>query len=328
MLASFRPPTVKHKRAILDGTDYVCYMFTLSRLPFLHAVHQLGSVGAAARELGYTSSAVSQQVGKLEREVGVPLLEPVGRGVVLTDAALALVDAATEIEAVREAARARLEALAGTMSGSLSVACFPSAIRGVAAPALAALAGTAPRLALRLKELSPEPALEAVTAGEVDVALVHDWVHDRTSFPAHLDTVHLADDPVDLLVPAAHPLAREAAVDLDQTVDDVWVTDVSHGICTRWILDMLDEATRGPRVHYRAEEYASQVELVAAGLCIGLLPRLGRPALPDTVRVVPVRGAVPTRRFLVVFRRTTTRRPAITALTRELEVRVSAASPR
>ena len=76
-------------------------MFELSRLVFLSAVHRHGSVVAAARELGYTSSAVSQQVGKLEREVGARLLEPAGRGVVLTDAALVLVDAAESIQAAR-----------------------------------------------------------------------------------------------------------------------------------------------------------------------------------------------------------------------------------
>ena len=187
-------------------------MFDLSRLSFLNAVHRHGSVGAAARELGYTSSAVSQQVGKLEREVGVRLLEPAGRGVVLTDAALVLVRAAESIETAREVARGRLEELAGSLTGTLHVACFPSAVRGVAAPALGALAVAAPDLRLHLRELAPEPGLEAVAAGYADIALVHDWVHDRTSFPAALETIHLADDPVDLLVPAAHPLAgRESA---------------------------------------------------------------------------------------------------------------------
>jgi molybdate transport repressor ModE-like protein len=293
-------------------------MFEISRLVFLSAVDRHGSVGAAARELGYTSSAVSQQVGKLEREVGVPLLEPAGRGVVLTDAALVLVEASGAIETARETAQAQLEALAGGMAGTLSLACFPSAIRGVAAPALAALATAAPDLRMHLKELSPEPALEALLGGYVDVAIVHDWVQDRTTFPASVETVHLADDPVDLLVPATHPLAGRRSADLAQAVDDVWVTDVSTGICTRWILDMLSASSDAPQVHYRAEEYASQLELVAAGLCVAVLPRVGRPTLPDSVRVVPLKGPVPTRRFIAAHRTTTTRRPAIKRLVEEL----------
>jgi molybdate transport repressor ModE-like protein len=301
-------------------------MFELSRLAFLNAVHRHGSVGAAARELGYTSSAVSQQVAKLEREVGARLLEPAGRGVVLTDAAMVLVEAAVSIEAAREVARGQLEELAGGLTGTLRLACFPSAIRGVAAPALGALAEATPELRIQLRELPPEDGLDAVAGGYADVALVHDWVDDRISFAAALEAVHLADDPVDLVVPAAHPLAGRKSVDLSEAVDDVWVTDVSDSICTRWILDMLDAATENPRVYFRAEEYASQVELVAAGLCVGVLPRLGRPALPINVRVVPLRGPVPTRRFLAVYRRTTSRRPAIRRLLQALQDQVGPAS--
>ena len=293
-------------------------MIDLSRLVFLRAVHRHGSVTAAARELGYTSSAVSQQIGKLQREAGVRLLEPVGRGVVLTDAALVLVDAAVAVEAAEEEARGRLEALSGGLTGSLSLACFPSAVRGVVAPALRSLAEAAPELRIRLRELAPELGLEAVAGGYVDVAVVHDWVHDRTTIAAGLESVHLADDPVDLVVPATHRLAGRRTVALSETVDDVWVTDVSDSICTRWILDMLGAATEHPRVDFRAEEYASQLALVSAGLCVAVLPRLGRPALPDTVRVVALRGPVPTRRFLAVHRASTSRRPAVGRLVEAL----------
>lgn len=293
-------------------------MIDLSRLVFLRAVHQHGSVGAAARALGYTSSAVSQQIGKLQREAGVRLLEPVGRGVVLTDAALVLVDAAVAVDAAREVARGRLEELAGGLTGTLSLACFPSAIRGVAAPALGTLADAAPGLRIRLRELAPDLGLEAVENGYADVAVVHDWVHDRTTLAAGLEAVHLADDPIDLVVPASHPLAGRRVVALSETVDDVWVTDVSDSICTRWILDMLRASTEHPRVSFRAEEYASQVALVSAGLCVAVLPRLGRPALPDTVRVIALRGPVPTRRFMAVHRSATSRRPAIRRLVQAL----------
>ncbi|PKH42817.1 DNA-binding transcriptional regulator, LysR family [Nocardioides alpinus] len=293
-------------------------MIDLTRLVFLRAVHRRGSVAAAARELGYTSSAVSQQIGKLQREAGVRLLEPVGRGVVLTDAALVLVDAAVSVEAARDVALGRLEELAGGLTGTLSLACFPSAIRGVAAPALGALAKAAPGLRVRLRELAPELGLDAVTSGYADVAVVHDWVDDRTTLAAGLVAVHLADDPVDLVVPATHRLAGRRTVALAETVDDVWVTDVSDSICTRWILDMLRAATEQPRVDFRAEEYASQVALVSAGLCVAVLPRLGRPALPDTVRVIPLQGSVPTRRFIAVHRAATSRRPAIRRLVEAL----------
>jgi DNA-binding transcriptional LysR family regulator len=293
-------------------------MFELSRLMFLGAVHRHGSVAAAARELGYTASAVSQQVTKLEREVGLRLLEPAGRSVVLTDAALVLVEAADAVETAGEIARARLEELQGQLAGSLHVACFPSAIRGVASPALGAISQEAPELRLHLREMAPEPGLEAVAGGHVDVALVHDWVHDQISFSAGLETVHLADDPVDLVVPAGHRLAGRESASLRDTIGDVWVMDVSLGICTRWIIDTLRSLTPSPRINFRAEEYASQLALVGAGLCVSVLPRLGRPPLPDNVTIVPLRGQAPTRRFIAAYRHTTARRPAVHRFVEEL----------
>jgi DNA-binding transcriptional LysR family regulator len=300
-------------------------MLDLSRLPYLHAVHVHGSVGAAARALGYTPSAVSQHIGKLEREVGTRLLEPVGRGVTLTDAALILVDAAEAVRAASETAQARLEELDGDLAGTLRVACFPSAIRGVAAPALGSLSAAAPELHFQLREMTPDDGHEAVAGGHVDVALVHDWEHEQGSFSAGLEKRHLADDPVDLAVPADHPLARRTSVSLTETVEEVWVTDVSQGICTRWIIDMLHEHNEHPRIAFRVEEYASQLALVAAGLCVSVLPRLGRPPLPDGVRTVPLTGPVPIRRFVALYRQTSAPRPAIHRLIEEMRRQLSRA---
>jgi DNA-binding transcriptional LysR family regulator len=293
-------------------------MFDVTRLPFLQATHRHGSVAAAARALGYTPSAVSQQIGKLEREVGAVLLEPVGRGVTLTDAALILVEAAEAIRAASENAQARLEDLSGDLVGTLRVACFPSAIRGVAAPALGAIAAAAPKLQFQLREMTPDEAHDAVVNGHADLALVHDWLHEQGAFGAGLEKVHLADDPVDLAVPAGHRFAGQRSVSLAEAADEVWVTDVSRGICTRWIIDLLQEQTEHPRLAFRVEEYASQIALVGAGLCVSVLPRLGRPPLPDTVRTVPLSGPVPTRRFIAVYRQTSAPRPAIHRLVDEM----------
>ncbi len=292
-------------------------------MPFLHAVHRHGSVAEGARALGYTPSAVSQQIGKLEREVGAMLLEPAGRGVVLTDAALVLVDAAEVLQAAGESAQARIDRLDDQLTGSLRVACLPSVIRVVAAPALGDLASTAPQLRVQLREMAPDEGMEAVAGGQVDVAVVHDWEHERATIPAGMDSVHLVDDPVDLVVPAAHPLAARTSVDLLETVDEVWATDVSGGICTRWIIALLRSNTEHPRINFRAEEYASQIALVAAGLCVMVLPRMAKVQLPPTVRVMPLRGEAPTRRLLTVHRRATARRPAVERFVTELQRRLA-----
>src|SRR5690349_17557128 len=102
-------------------------MLDLARLRALHAVHVHGSVGAAATALGYTASAVSQQIAKLERETRTTLLERQGRGVALTEAAQLLAETAQELMAIVERAEVALEERRGRPTGRLTMAAFPTA---------------------------------------------------------------------------------------------------------------------------------------------------------------------------------------------------------
>src|SRR5262245_38517688 len=114
-------------------------MLDLERLRALHAVSKFGTVSAAADALHVTSSAVSQQLAKLERETGQTLLERNGRGVRLTDAAELLAGHADRILCLVEQASADLEAHKGAVIGELSMASFPTAMRGLGPSALCRL---------------------------------------------------------------------------------------------------------------------------------------------------------------------------------------------
>ena len=111
-------------------------MLNLERLRVLQAVARHGSVTAAAAELHVTTSAVSQQLARLERESGTTLVERSGRGIRLTDSALLLAGHASAILAMAEEAQADVDAQAGAVAGRLVLACLPTATRGLAAPAL------------------------------------------------------------------------------------------------------------------------------------------------------------------------------------------------
>lgn len=121
-------------------------MLDLERLRALRAVATYGSVGGAADVMHVTTSAVSQQLAKLEREVGQKLVERNGRGVRLTDAALVLVEHSNEIIARVEQAQADLEAHKGAAVGTVTVAAFPTAARGLLPGAVASLGSSHPRL--------------------------------------------------------------------------------------------------------------------------------------------------------------------------------------
>ncbi|WP_168582973.1 LysR family transcriptional regulator [Gephyromycinifex aptenodytis] len=286
-------------------------MFDPRRLQCLYAVHVHGSVIDAAFELGMTASAVSQQIGKLEREVGALLLERAGRGVVLTDAALVLVDAARQIDGVTERAQARLDALRDDLTGTLRVASFPSAIQALVAPVLGELRVSAPNLRVRVHEMFPDRGHDAVVAGHVDVAVVDAWTHMTPSFSAGLEVTVLLEDPVDLLLPVGHRLADQESISVSDLVDDIWVADDREGFFRAWLINRMGRVRGRPRIDFRVDEAPAQVALTSAGLCVGLMPRLGLVELPDTVRLVPIEGEAPSRRIFALSRESSSRRPAV-----------------
>ena len=182
-------------------------MIDLAAVESLVAVERCGSVGGAAAELGFTPSAVSQQVKRLERQVGATLLERAGRGVVLTAAGRRLVDEGRVLGEQVERLRSRLQGDAGRPSGLLRLAAFSTAVRGIVPPLLAELARSAPDLDVVVHEVEPWDAVAEVAAGRTDVAIVHRWEGMRFHVPPSLRGEPVLTDVADLLVHRDDPLA-------------------------------------------------------------------------------------------------------------------------
>ncbi|MDI5977000.1 LysR family transcriptional regulator [Amycolatopsis magusensis] len=288
-------------------------MLNLERLRVLRAVSTTGSVSGAAAHLHVTTSAVSQQLARLEREVGQPLLERNGRGIRLTDAAALLAAHADRLLAQVERVEADLARHRGAVAGALSMAAFATAARGLLPGALRALRTDHPGLRVRLDEREPPEAISGLCRGDVDVAVVQDWPESPLELPEGLSRETLLDDPLDLAVPADHePRAKLA--------DEEWITWTNGQLCHDWLSRTLGE----PRIVHTASEHSTQLALVAAGLGVALLPRLGRDHVPDGVRVVPIDPA-PTRQVHALWRTSAARRPAIRATV--LALRHAAAHP-
>src|SRR6185503_9804408 len=286
-------------------------MIDLGRLRALHAVAQYGSVNRAAEVLGYTPSAVSQQLTKLERETRTTLIERQGRGIVLTDAARQLASTAARILELVEDAELTLEEQRGQAIGTLKIAAFPTAARGLLPPALARLIDENPGLDVRVTETDPFEAVAAVSRGEMHVAVVHDWQNTPLSLPEGLSRVKLGSDPALVLVPATHRLAGKEFVRAEDLVGERWICQPSGSICHEWLVRTMRRAGVEPEIAYSVAEYQTQLAMLARGIGIGLLPRLGRGPVPDGVVVVPLQPA-PNRRLYAVWCTTTSRRPAIT----------------
>ena len=285
-------------------------MIDLGRLRALHAVAVYGSVGSAAEALGYTPSAVSQQLAKLERETRTILIERRGRGIVLTDAAQQLAATASQVLQLVEDAEVTLEEQRGRAIGSLHIAAFPTAARGLLPAVLPRLIDENPALDVRVSETDPFDAVAAVARGESHIAVVHDWHNTPLTLPDELSRAKLGTDPADVLIPASHRLAGKEFVRADDLVGERWICQPVGTICHDWLIRTMRKAGVEPDVAYSVAEYQTQLAMLARGIGIGLLPRLGRGPLPEGVVAVPLQPA-PSRRLYAVWRTATARRPAI-----------------
>ncbi|GLZ31270.1 LysR family transcriptional regulator [Lentzea sp. NBRC 105346] len=287
-------------------------MLDMGRLRALHAVAAHGSVGAAAEALGFTPSAISQQIAKLERETRTTLLEKRGRGVALTDAAQLLVETAGHVLKLVEEAEVTLEELRGAAVGRLCIGSFATAARGLMPRVLVELAEEHPALDVRLLEIDPPEALDAVSRGELDLAVVHDWTNTPLPVPDELSRMKICDDIADVLIPESNPLADKDVLEPADLAHERWMCQPEGSICHDWLVNTFRAAGIEPNLVYRIGEYQTQFALLAKGIGVALLPRHGRGVVPDNVRVIPLRPT-PTRRLFAVWRTQASRRPAITA---------------
>ncbi|QKV94862.1 LysR family transcriptional regulator [Streptomyces sp. NA02950] len=295
-------------------------MLDLARLRALHAVAVHGSVSAAATALGYTPSAISQQIAKLERETRTTLLERQGRGIALTDAAQHLAATAQQLLAIVEQAETSLEERRGRPTGRLVIGAFATAARGLMPPVLARVREEHPSLDARLLEVDPHLSLDLVAQGVIDMAVAHDWDIAPLPAPEGLERAVIGDDSCDILIPAGHPLAergRERALSRDDLPGQRWICQPPGSVCHDWLVRTLRASGHEPDLAYQAAENHTQIALVAAGLGIALMPRLGRGPLPEGVRAVPLEP-VPVRRLYALWRTGASRRPAITETVRLL----------
>ncbi|MFD5521504.1 LysR family transcriptional regulator [Streptomyces sp. NPDC127066] len=287
-------------------------MLNLERLRTLDALARHGSVSGAAEGLHVTTSAVSQQMSKLEREVGQQLLAKNGRGVRLTDAGRLLAEHAARILSQVELAQSDLEAQRGQVAGELRLSAFPTAARGLFPAALAELRAAHPALRVRSSELEPEAGVAGVVRGDLDLAVVLDWYNKPMPLPDGLVKASILDDPADVAMPAGHRLADRDEVDLGDFADDEWITWAEGEFCHEWLMFTLRSQGVEPRIGHRAGETHTQLGLVAAGLGVCVAPLLGRRPMPEGVVTVPVRQRV-RRHVYVVWRADADRRPSIRA---------------
>lgn len=296
------------------------------RLRALRVVADRGTISAAARDLGYTPSALSHQLRTLARDVGVRLLEPEGRNVRLTQAARTLLARSDELFAHWEEIRGEVQqAGSGASLGQLRLAGFSTAASALLPPVAVAARAAFPHSRVQITEADPAVCFELLLAEQVDVAVVVGTDPLPPTSDPRFEQHPLLTDPLDLVVPPGHRLATKERVTLADAADEQWIMDTPGGTYHQLAMSACTAAGFTPTHAHRAVEWDTCAGLVAAGFGVALVPRLARlPAGADMARVALHGDDAPVRHVRTSLRRGTAGQPEIALALRELR-RVAAA---
>lgn len=286
-------------------------MLSSWRLRLLSQLETLGTVRAVAETMHLSPSTVSQQLAVLETETRARLIERSGRRVRLTPAGLLLARRGREILDQMAEAEAELRALNDEPIGTVRLGVFQSAMFPLAVPAVTRLAGTHPHLHVELIESEPHESGAALRAGEVDV-VVTTTDYPGQAWGADLEIIPLGTDPVVLVLPPGHWLARRPTVHLATCAEEIWASDRPRSYMAELTERLCREAGFAPRIACRFSNVLMQLRHVESGRSIALLPAL---AVEPEHSVVTRELSIPVHRNItVVVRRGGTKRAAVNAV--------------
>jgi DNA-binding transcriptional LysR family regulator len=273
----------------------------LRHLIALKAIAEEGTFGRAAKRLGYTQSAISQQIAMLERIVGRRLIDRPGgpRPVSLTEAGDLLLRHADAIAARLQAAQADLAALDAGDAGPLRIGTYQSVGARVLPELLREFSAAWPQVEVTLQESADDRDLIAlVERGELDLSFVV-----LPLDPGPYEVAELFRDPYVLVVPAASQLAsRDRPPSLRELLDHPLI---SNRTCrtTQRVEDRLRQAGREPHIAFRSDDNGTVQGLVAAGVGVAVVPRLTVDETDPAIRVVDLGDRVPPRLVGVAWHR-------------------------
>ncbi|MFI7323939.1 LysR family transcriptional regulator [Streptomyces rubiginosohelvolus] len=245
----------------------------VKKLRILRTLRDRGTVTATAEALLMTPSAVSQQLTNLAKQLGVDLLEAQGRRVRLTDAAHLVLRHAEAVFAQLERAEAELTGYLRGEAGEVRVAAFSTAVPALVVPAVRLLrAEDLPGPDVRVREAEAAQAYELLTAGEVDLALSL-AAHAPTARDPRFSLFPLLADPLDVALPAGHPLADAPGLRLADLAADRWIFGGS-GPWSEITTAACEAAGFVPEQAHSAAGWTAILALVEAGMGVALVPRM------------------------------------------------------
>jgi DNA-binding transcriptional LysR family regulator len=255
--------------------------FDVQALRVVKAIGDEGSITAAADALGYSQPAISQQVKRLERRLGVPVIERVGRTVRLTEAGRILARHAPAVTTALDAAAGELAELRGLRAARVRLVAFPSASPTVVPRLLADLGRTHPGITVTYVEAEPPEAVEAVREDRADIALTFAYPGDRDdphgASARGLSVRTVGRDELLLVLPSGH-VSADGPIDVSALSDENWIAGCPR--CRGHLLELCGRAGFEPRIGFETDNFVAVEGLVAQGIGVATLPRLAVESFP------------------------------------------------
>ncbi|WP_329373059.1 LysR substrate-binding domain-containing protein [Streptomyces sp. NBC_01483] len=290
-------------------------MFDLHRLRLLRELKHRGTLAAVATALSYAPSSVSQQLSQLEAEVGVRLLEPVGRRVRLTEQAEILVAHTEAVLERLERAEADIATSLTDLTGTLRIASFQTAALALVPTALDLLRDRHPHLRVHVTQMEPERALSALQARDFDLVLAEAYPGNPNPRPPELEEEDLLDDPLHLALPKppddAHTESPMAA--LRSLADHPWAMEPEGTSARHWAMTLCRNAGFEPDVRFETTDLLLHLRLVEQKHAAAFLPDLVWSGQHPTVALRQLPRGERARRIFTVVRRGRSQHPAVLA---------------
>lgn len=241
-------------------------MLDVRKLSLLRDLERYGSLVGVSRALGISSSAISQQLTKLESEVGMPLLERIGRNVQLTPAGQLLARRAVQIEAILEDAEADLESRRTRVQGVVRFAAFSSFALRYVPELLRRMQQTHPDVVVEFVHVEPTEALEAVSGRRADVAVTDEYPGIPRASDTHLVSTFLVRDEIWAFMP-------EPISSVNDLADVPWVLEPAGSDARNWAERMCHGLGFTPRVLFESPDLRLHFDMAAEGLAAAFLPQ-------------------------------------------------------
>jgi DNA-binding transcriptional LysR family regulator len=262
----------------------------VQRLRAFALVLDLGSISGAASVLGYTQSAVSQQLAALEREVGTPLVDRSQRPLRSTRAGALLRPHVERVLAAVGGAEAAVEDLRGG-TPPLRLAAFASALSSFVPAAVRDLRRARSELVVRVLQLETDEAVERLRGGDADLAVVHHMPGLAVPETAGLQRRRLLVDDLYVVLPEGHRLARRDAVSIADLEPEPLILprrDTPAGRFRSVVEQLCAQAGFAPRVAYELDDLPAAQAFVATGIAVVPMHGLILATLPPGATARPL----------------------------------------